>query len=319
MRRAHVLFLVSALASDSAFADEPPASVWNPPKAQTLLTPDARRFLDPPALAYWAGTERTLEGELSLAAPRAPEGVGLLPALDDHLSTTTYLRAATAVVRHGVDANVLELSSVHDIRGGAVLGVGFRFDAREQSAVQGTASLTLPLPARLWLVPTLGFGANTEFAPQVLVGSELRSDRGKAFGYSVGFEASSWTDERARVLGTAGAVYRVSRGVALEERVGLGAWAGGGVSGDVAMRWITAALQTLGGGMALYERVTLARGPAAREGAARPTESALSADLAAGVRRSLGPFGVSLQLDEGGQQGTYERWGGELTVYGTLF
>jgi hypothetical protein len=329
MRWAHIqallVFATLALTGGSGQGSEPSSAIWAPAKPQKLLTPDARHFLAPPALAYWAGTERIFDGELSLAAPRAPAGNGFLPPLDDHLSTTTYLRAATAAGRTGGDANVLELSSLHDVRGGAVLGVGFRFDARARGAgqaVQGDASLALPLPvrARLWIVPTIGVGANTDFAPHALAGAELRSDRSKSLAYSVGVEASSWTLDRARALGTIGALYRIDRAVAVEERVSLGAWAGPRVGGELALRWTTAGLQTLGERSALYERVTLSRGPVAQADSSPPDRSAFSVDLAVGFRRTLvSSYGVIVQLDEGGQEGTYLRWGGELTLYGTLF
>lgn len=299
----------------------PPVVVWAPKKPQKLLTPDARRYLAPPVLSYWAGTERVTDGELSIAPPRPPEGRGFLPALDDHLSTTSYLRGVSAFDRHGGLAHLFELSSLHDIRGGAVLGVSFRYDARDQSAVGGDATVAMPLPDRMWLVPTLGVGAGAYFAPLVVGDVELRSDRSRPLGASLGIEGSSWVGERERVLGTVGGIYRASRIAAFEERIGVGAWAWPGIGRELALRWITAALQTLDDRTALYERVTLARGAAAPSASSLlPQYCAMSTDVALGVRQTLvSPYGIAVELDEGGQQGTYERLGVALTLYGTLF
>src|SRR4051794_3903633 len=88
------------LAISEARADEraKPSSAAPAQRPQKLLSPDARRFHAPSSFAYWAGTERVLDGELSPAMPRPLEGVGLLPELDDHLSTTAYLRVARSGV-----------------------------------------------------------------------------------------------------------------------------------------------------------------------------------------------------------------------------
>ncbi len=322
MRSVGLVALACALVSTAANADDTPSPIWDPPKPQKLLTPDARKFLAPGPFSYWAGTERVADGELSIATPRAAEGDGFLPPLDDHLSTTTYLRGTTAVVRGARDVNVLELSSLHDIQGGAVLGVAFRLDARDQTAAQGNVTAALPLPSRSrwWLVPSIGVGAGADFASVVIGGAEVRSDRSKPLGYSFGVEGSGWSRDRARVLGSAAVIGRVGRGVALEERIALGAWAGPDVGGELALRWTSAALQNVGTRAALYERVTFARGPGLEADLKQSTAAASSLDIALGFRHSIGAsYGVALQLDEGAREGAYQRWGGELTLYGVLF
>jgi hypothetical protein len=51
-----------------------------------------------------------------------------------------------------------------------------------------------------------------------------------------------------------------------------------------------------------------------------PTQSALSTDFAVGLRRTLvSSYGLCVQLEEGVEERAFPRWGGELSVYGTLF
>ena len=307
--------LVSVLSARPAPAEE----VTRAP-GMKLLSPDARRFLAPSSFAYWAGTERVLDGELSPAMPRPLDAGKLLPALDDHLSTTAYVRAAHAAVRRrDVDWNLLELGSVHEVRGGASLGANFRVDARERTAVQGIGTLVLPMANRFWLVPTVGVGARSDTAPELVFGVDLRSDREKRLGYAIGVEASRWTLDRTRVVGKAGAIYRVGPTAALEQRLAIGAWDGAGVGGDVAFQSTSAALQTFGDRFALYERVTLSNGLAAPI-PSRAQGSALSVDVAIGFRHLFASsYGFVAQVDLGGQQASYQRTGFELTFYGTVF
>ncbi len=320
-----VLAIVLVLGPHAARADEPAATVSlaaPPPIHEKVLSPDARRFYAPGALSSWAGTERVIGGELSVAAPRPPEGEGFLPALDDHLSTTSYLQASHAFVRRYADANVVELSSLHDFQGGTVANVLFRGDARVGTGLQGGLSASIPLGST-WFVPTFLLGSGSDDAANLLGGVELRGDRSKSLGYSLGVEASRWSYDRSRILGTIGMVLRVTGTTALEQRLSLGAWSGGALDGDVAARWMLAALQTYSW-VTLYERVTLARGATpALSGADTsipPDASAWSIDLSLAARRMLSEqYGLVLQADEGGQQGTYRRFGLELAVYGALF
>jgi hypothetical protein len=307
--------------SESGHTDEPSAVLWTPHANEVaLLSPDARSFLAPSPFAYWAGTERILDGELALASPRPVQGSGFLPAPDDHLHTSAYLSESTSYVPGDKSWSVVELSSLHDLRGGAVLGVNFRVDARTQTALQGIATVVLPLPRGFWLVPTLGAGADSDVAPQVVFGTEARSDRSKPLGYMVGVEGSRWTYDRTRVVGKLGAIYRLSDAAAIEERVALGAWDGPRIAGDLAVQWISAARQTLDDRTALYERATLTRGLAMPATGTAPDRSAFSADFSMGVRRNLvSSYGFAVQLDGGAQESTFRRFGGELTLYGTLF
>jgi hypothetical protein len=315
--------LACALASTAARGEAPAlVTMWNPhPGERKPLSPDARRFLAPSPFAHWAGTERVLDGELSIATPRPLSGDGFLPALDDHLSTTSYLGLSSAYVPAlRASWNALELASLHDLDGGAVLGTSFRVDARAQTAVQASATLALPLPRRLWLVPSIGVGAHTVFAPELQVATEVRSDRGKPLGYSAGIETSSWMYDTARIMARAGAIYRVTPAVALEQRLALGMWDGPRLRGSLAVRWISAALLSLGAHAALYERVTLTRGPVFPVDGTRPERAALSSDVAIGFRRAFGAsYGIVLEVDEGAQEGGYPRWGADLTLYAVLF
>ena len=321
--RLTLALLACVLTGRSASADEP-AKVSPTTSAlggRKFLSPDARRFLAPSSFTYWAGTERILDGELSPAAPRPFDGRGLLPALDDHLATVAYARAAHSAVRHGsADWNVLEIASLHDLRGGAVLGTNFRVDARERTAIGAIATLSVPMPMRLWLVPTVGIGAKSDTAPGFSAGTELRSDRTKPVGYTLGVEASRWTHDRTRALAKVGIVYRVASAATLEQRIGLGGWDGSQLGGDVAVYWTSAALQTLGDRIALYERVTLAQGAGPSVDGKAPDGRALSLDVAVAFRHALGAsYGFALQGELGGQPGFYQRSGLELTLYGTLF
>jgi hypothetical protein len=307
--------------SESGHADEPSAVLWTPHANEvTLSSPDARSFLAPSPFAYWAGTERILDGELALATPRPVQGSGFLPAPDDHLHTSAYLSESTSYVSGEKSWNVVELSSLHDLRGGAVLGMNFRVDARTQTALQGIVTVALPLPRGFWLLPTLGAGADSDVAPQVIFGAEARSDRSKPLGYMVGVEGSSWTYDRTRVVGKVGAIYRLSDAAAIEERVALGAWDGSRVAGDLAVQWISAARQILDDRTALYERATLTRGLAMPPTGMAPDRSTFSTDFSIGVRRNVvSSFGFAVQLDGGAQESTFHRFGGELTLYGTPF
>ena len=308
-----LVVLASSLACATALADDTAT------RAPHILGPDAQRFFAPLPFAYWAGTERTMDGELSLAMPRPFEGGSLAPARDEHRSTTTYVRFAHSELRRNDAWNAIELTSLHDLRGGAVLGASFRGDAREHTAVQGIATLTLPVTERIILVPTIEAGARSDVVPELAGGFEMRIDRRSSRGYTLGTEVSRWTNERTRTLWKIGSVHRLSRTVAIEERVAIGVWAGQHVIGDFAMQWIGAALQSLGTHVALYERVTFARGAALPIAPAPVDHSALSLDLSVGARWSAGAYGVVLQLDEGAQEGRYARWGVDLTLYSVLF
>jgi hypothetical protein len=308
------------LTGEVARADESSSSPPSPAPTLVPLSPDARRFLVLSGFSYWAGTERVSDGELSIAPPRPSQGAGFLPALDDHLSTTTYLRAVAVPARGAPSANLFELASLHDVHGGAVLGIDFRFDARDQSAVEGGATLALPLPAGYWFVPSFALGEGASFAPQLQASAELRSDRSKPFGYSVGAEGSTWSERRARVLVTGAVVAHVAKRVALEGRIAAGAWSGVDPSGLLTLRSTFAAVQELGLRSALYQRVTLAHGPTPNIGSSGGEAAESSVDLAFGVRHAFGKaYGFALQLDEGAQQRAYTRAGVELTLYGVLF
>jgi hypothetical protein len=318
------------LASYGAFAVFTGCTVWSwealgedvavPSLPAGALASAARRFLEPAHVSYWAGTERVMDGELALVGPRPFDARGLLPAPDDHPVTTTYLRGDVSARSRARASELAELSSLHELRSGGVLGVTFRVDAREVTALQATASFAQPLPESSWLVARAGVGAYAPFASVGEVAAELRSDRSKALGYTLGVDASTWTVDRRRVLSVAGVVARIAPTVALEERVDVGGWIGPGVDGELALRSTSAALQTLGPRTALYERVTLARGALASTSDPPAPGSALSVDVSLGARRMLGrTWGLALEIDEGGQEGTYRRGGAAVTLYGTLF
>lgn len=311
-----------ALASGAARADETAkeTAAETAQRYKKIVKPDSRRFYAPSAFAYWAGTERVLDGELSPAAPRPFEGVGLTPELDDHQSTTAYVRGATAVRHRDPTWNLLEVASLHDLRGGAVLGTNFRVDAREQTAISGLATLAVPLPRGFWVVPTLGVGGRTATSALFTSGAEVRTDRTKPVGYTLGVEATRWTFDRTRVLAKVGAVYRLAPAATIEQRVALGGWDGAEQGGDVAVQWTSAALQTFGERFALYERVTLAQGAALPVDGKLPDGRATSLDVALAFRHALWTsYGFVLQGDMGAQQGRYQRTGLELTLYGALF
>ena len=282
---------------------------------------DAKRFFAPPTSTYWAGSERIQNGELSVAMPRPLEpGRSLAPAPDDHLSTTAFLRGSYTRNDRHADAEGLTLTSVHDLPGGATASATFGVESRDRTAIEGLAKATIPMPGRggLVLVPSLGVGGGGDFAPLVLTGLELWTDRRKWFGGTALAEVTTWTHDRTRVLGEVAGLARLHSRVAIEQRVALGAWAGDRVGGEVAFRWTSAALQDLGHAYALYERITLTRGLVATRAPSIPFESAFSSDLAVGLRRAFGPYGIVFQAFEGGQATIDRRRGVELTLYGTL-
>jgi hypothetical protein len=299
----------------SQAAEQPSGSQY-----QHMLGPDARQFVAPSAFAYWAGTERIMDGELSLAPPRPWLEKSLLPELDDHLSTTAYARYVhSGLVRGRPDWNLVELASLHDITGGAVLGITLRADVRATTAVQAVTTLVVPLPRRLVFVPTLSLGAGSDTTPLGSAAMAFRLDDTAMRDYSVGVEVSDWTYDRWRVLGKLGTLHRLSTVFAIEGYLGVGAWAGPVVGGDAALQVILAALQTLSPRFDLYERATFARGAAYQTGTAPPVNSAYSVDVAAGVRwKGSKSYGFTLAADGGGQL-SYKRWGLELTAYGMLF
>lgn len=282
-------------------------------------SPDARRFLPTPWFAHWAGTERIVDGELSLAMPRPFEGERLVPKRDDEPKTSAFMRMAYSIGRRNLQWRVLELGSMHEMHGGVVLAPNFRFDEREQTAAQGSLALTLPL-RRWWLVPVVGVGARADVTPLFLLGAELRSNRELRYGYTFGLETSGWTQDRGRIMAKARGLYRFSRWAALEEGLALGVWIGSDVGASVALQWFTAALQTPRERIAVYERVTLARGVAAPADGRPIDVGAWSADVACGFRYTIGQtYGIAAQADVGGQPSHYQRFGLELTFYGTLF
>ncbi len=291
------------------------------PAGPTPLSPEAREFLAPPSFAYWAGTERITTGELSLATPRPWVDGALLPALDDHLSTTAYVRYQRSRVagRGGAtDWSLVELSTLQDIKGGPVLGLTFRADVREATALGAIAMLVYPV-SNFVVVPTLAVSAGSDTAPTEEAALEVRSNPHATHDYSIGVDVSGWTDDRVRVLGKLGAVRRLSPWFALETNLAVGAWQGASVGGDAALQVVVAALHTLTRRIALYERVTVARGPAYRPNPALPNTSAYSVDAAVGVRWSAGKsYGFTLEANGGGQE-SYTRAGLELTAYSTLF
>jgi hypothetical protein len=296
------------------------ATVAPPRKVdEKAVSPDARRFLPAPWFAYWAGTERVFDGELSLATPRPLLREAFLPALDNELETSAFMRVGRSIGHRDLDWRLLELGSMHEIRGGAVLATSFRYDERETKTLQGFLALTVPIK-KLWLVPIAGVGSDASVAPRFIVGTDLRSNRELSYGYTLGLEASGWSDDRARVMGKAGAVVRLVPGAALEESIALGAWTGPAASGEVAVRWMTAGLQNLGDRAAVYERVTVARGvPSLAPG--RPPETvAWSGDVACGFRYAIAStYGFVVQADIGALPERYRRYGIELTLYATLF
>lgn len=296
------------------------ATVAPPSRAlQEAVSPDARRFPAGPLLAYWSGTERILDGELSPAAPRQFARGMLLPGLDDAPKTTAFMRAAASRGRSGLDWQVLELGSMHEIQGGAVLSVNFRVDEREQRAEQGIVALSLPVED-LWLAPIVGFGAESDWAPTLVVGNELRSSRQSRYGYSLGFETSRWTHHRNRTVGKLAGVYRVGPRVALEERVAIGAWSGPRIDEHLALQWTSAALQSLSESTTLYERVTLARSIAGPRDGDSLQVLAWSVDTACSLRYAFSStYAAVITADLGSQPSRYRRVGAELTLYGTLF
>jgi hypothetical protein len=289
--------------------------------SQRPLGPDARQFLAPPTSAYWAGTERLADGELSLAPPRPWLDSSLLPAKDDHLSTTGYARYGySQLFSQKPGWNLLEIASLHDLKGGAVLGVAFRADMRATTAVEARGTFAIPLRWGVFLLPSVALGTGSDTSPVVTSTLEGRMiDDMSLRSYSVGIEASGWSYDRARVLGKLGTLHRLSRTFAMEGHIGVGAWAGPLMGGDVALQVVAAAMQELNGRLGLYERATFARGAAYQVGAALPDESAYSVDVAAGLRwKGSEKYGFTLAADGGGQL-SYKRIGLEVTAYGTLF
>jgi hypothetical protein len=309
------------LSNASAAAAQTPSTVAAPPRRadQKAVSPDARRFMATPSFAYWAGTERVFDGELALATPRPLSAGQLLAAPDDELRTSAFARAARSAGRDGLDWRLLELGSMHDIRGGAVLGTSFRYDEREEKAVQGFVALTVPV-GTYWLVPTVGVGAGAAFAPELTAAAELRSPRDRRHGYAVGLEASTWARDRVRLLGTVALVLRLGRRAAIEQRVAAGAWAAPGSQRAFTGRWIVAAEQNLGERFALYQRVTATVGaPALVEDQSAGLHTWWG-DAALGFRYSFAStYGAALQADAGFLPERTRRFGGELSVYGTLF
>jgi hypothetical protein len=286
---------------------------------QAAPSPNARHFLYPPWFAYWAGTERLLEGELAPVSIRPLENGRLLPALDDKPHTSAFMRGVHTGGSNGLEWTLLELGSLHELQGGGVLATHFRLDERESRAEQGFVVLTLPI-RRLRLVPLAGFGAKSDVTSRFVVGSELRSNREREYGFSGGFEVSGWTEDRHRLLGKVGGIYRLSSRAAIEERVAVGAWLGPRVGGDVAMHWISGHLQNFSKDLTMYERLTLARGVPAPSGPQRDDTSSWSLDVAVGSSYDISPnFGFALQVDAGTQPSRYRRMGVELTFYGTAF
>ncbi len=312
---------VAALSSTCPAGAAAQEATAAPPRRvqQEALSPDARRFVPSPLLAYWAGTERVFEDELSPAAPRPLDRGKLLPALDDDPKTTAIMRGAASLGPGHETWQVLELGSMHEIEGGSVLSVHFRVDEREKRAEQGFVMLTLPVE-KLWLVPVVGLGAGGDFSPNLVVGNEVRSNRELPYGYAIGFETSRWTHHRDRIMAKAAGVYRISPNVALEERVAIGGWSGQQTGDRVALQWTTAGLQALGSRTMLYERATLAHSPAAPVDGTRDDSYAWSVDMACGLRRSFSSiYGAVIQASFGSQPSRYERFGVDLTLYGTLF
>lgn len=279
------------------------------------------QHLPPPSFAYWSAAERTQSGELTLAAPRRFDGDTLAPLRDDKRSTTAFLQGFYARTAAGSDADGFSLVSIHDLPASATMSTNFHVDSRERTAISGVGKATLPLPGRahVHLVPTLGVGAGGDFDPLVITGVELWTDRRQPVGATVLTEVTRWTHDRTRVLGELAALERFGRRVALEQRVAVGVWAGSEVAGEAALRITSAALQELGRGFGLYERATLSRGLIPTTKSPVPTEGRLATDLSLGVRRTFGKYGIAVQMFQGAQAKHYERWGGELTVYGTLF
>lgn len=308
-------------AQDAEPAEAPAPPIEAPPLRadQRGVAPDARRFLAPPTFAEWAGPERVFDGELSLGQPRPLARGGLAPALDDQPRTYASARGAQSRGPRHLSWTLLELGTLHEVEGGAVLATSFRLDQREARAEQGGLLLALPL-GRRWLAPKVGLGAGSPVAPGVVAGAELRSDRTRAVGHSVGLEAASFTEERRRLVGQVAGLYRLGPRAALEERLSLGGWVGPGVGGEVALRWIHAGLQRLGDRVALYERATLARGVAAPAPGAREAASAWSFDAVLGTRVAVTRrYGVSVQAEAGAQPSRYERLGVAAGLDAELF
>ncbi len=283
-------------------------------------TAEARSYVPPPTFSYWSGTERTQSGELSIAAARPFEGGGLAPARDTSRTTTTYVRGAYAGNRNRNDAQVLELASVHDLPAAATGSVRFIVDARATTAITGQGRATIPWPRApgVYVVPSLGVGNGAHFSPLALADVELWTDRRKSYGATFGAEVTRWTHDRTRALAEVAALARLSGRVTVEQRFAIGAWAGPRVGGEVAVRSISASLEELPHRWALYQRVTLARGLVDPAASIVPSESAVSVDFAVALRRALGPYGVLLQGNAGGQTGHYARWGLELALYGRV-
>jgi hypothetical protein len=300
-------------------ASAAPATVApKPAEPAKPFNPDAKRFLAPPAFSYWAGTERTRDGELSYALPRPLAEDSLLPAVDDHLGAAAYARYAhEGILKGGRDWNLAELDALQDLKAGAALGVHLRADARETTGVQGGFNAAIPIPLDLFLVPSFELGAGSDYVARAIGGAELHTDERAPRDYAFGVEGSGWSGGRARVLGKIGTLQRLSARFALEERVAAGAWVGPLMGGQAAVIWTSAAVQTMSERLALYERCTLTRGAALTT--AIPSQSAFFVDGVVGARwTTFKPYGLAIEAGGGGEISGYGRWEVAVTGYGNL-